>query len=325
MPLIYKTMGVAMLFAQYLPYAVVASGIAALSLILLLSIRKRLLRSRSGESSRAFIKRVREDHGMKNSGYTTEAPNEIRNTQANTRTSRFVSTKVEDMADAKNFSPSTAEALVDFEQTVKRLTAQLDNRAAMLDKMIRDADDRLRLLDIALDSVPGASISPSKIAHIAEEARKFKEQSVVELESYQTPQTENATAEPTSAYGSSKKNNGNGNRNAQPDIVVTPAASESVHTDRQLDGSKGHTHTNAQVNTNEDTSSNTQPDTSEPAQATDSPEPVTIAISSQSMIDPLSASVYELADRGRTPVQIAQYLDEQVGKIELIIALRPEY
>jgi len=317
MPLIYKTMGVAMLFAQYLPYAVVASGIAALSLILLLSIRKRLLRSRSGESSRAFIKRVREDHGMKNSSHAPQSANEIRNTQTNPRPNRFVSSKVEDMADAKNFSPSTAEALVDFQQTVKRLTAQLDNRAAMLDKMIRDADDRLRLLDIALDSVPGASISPSKIAHIAEEAMKFKEQSVVTLESYQTPQTDDSTSEPTPANGSTDKNNGNGNGNTQPDIVVTPAASTSVHNDRQPIDNKEHTNSNAQSN-------NTQPDVSEPTQAADSSEPVTIAISSESMIDPLSASVYELADRGRTPVQIAQYLDEQVGKVELILALRPE-
>ena len=38
--------------------------------------------------------------------------------------------------------------------------------------------------------------------------------------------------------------------------------------------------------------------------------------------DPLTRAVYELADQGRTPLEIAQKLDEQVGKIELIIALR---
>ncbi len=38
--------------------------------------------------------------------------------------------------------------------------------------------------------------------------------------------------------------------------------------------------------------------------------------------DPLSASVYELADRGRTAVEIARCLDEQIGKVELILALR---
>jgi hypothetical protein len=38
--------------------------------------------------------------------------------------------------------------------------------------------------------------------------------------------------------------------------------------------------------------------------------------------DPLTAAVYQLADDGHQPVQIAQQLDEQVGKVELILALR---
>lgn len=39
-------------------------------------------------------------------------------------------------------------------------------------------------------------------------------------------------------------------------------------------------------------------------------------------LDPLTRSVYELNDAGRRPVEIAQALDEQVGKVELILALR---
>jgi len=38
--------------------------------------------------------------------------------------------------------------------------------------------------------------------------------------------------------------------------------------------------------------------------------------------DALAKSVYQLADQGITPLDIARQLDEQVGKIELIIALR---
>jgi len=38
--------------------------------------------------------------------------------------------------------------------------------------------------------------------------------------------------------------------------------------------------------------------------------------------DPLTTTVYELADAGHDPVQIARQLDEQVGKVELILALR---
>ena len=40
------------------------------------------------------------------------------------------------------------------------------------------------------------------------------------------------------------------------------------------------------------------------------------------MIDPLTRSVYNLADYGRTSLEIAQELDEQIGKVELILSLR---
>lgn len=43
---------------------------------------------------------------------------------------------------------------------------------------------------------------------------------------------------------------------------------------------------------------------------------------SQHILDPLTRSVYSLADFGRTTIEIAQELDEQVGKVELILSLR---
>jgi len=39
-------------------------------------------------------------------------------------------------------------------------------------------------------------------------------------------------------------------------------------------------------------------------------------------IDPIAQQVYDLADQGRSPVQIAGALEEHVGKVELILALR---
>lgn len=57
--------------------------------------------------------------------------------------------------------------------------------------------------------------------------------------------------------------------------------------------------------------------------ATEAPaEPRPPASSAPREPDPLTRTVYELADQGRTPLEIAQELDEQVGKIELILALR---
>ena len=39
-------------------------------------------------------------------------------------------------------------------------------------------------------------------------------------------------------------------------------------------------------------------------------------------LDPLTRSVYGLADTGRSSLEIAQELEEQIGKVELILALR---
>jgi len=41
-------------------------------------------------------------------------------------------------------------------------------------------------------------------------------------------------------------------------------------------------------------------------------------------LDPLTQSVYELADSGKTTLEIAQQLDEQIGKVQLILSLRAE-
>lgn len=48
----------------------------------------------------------------------------------------------------------------------------------------------------------------------------------------------------------------------------------------------------------------------------------TATLSSRPAIDPLTRQVYDLADAGRTPLSIARDLNEQVGKVELILALR---
>ena len=40
--------------------------------------------------------------------------------------------------------------------------------------------------------------------------------------------------------------------------------------------------------------------------------------------DPLATAVYRLADEGRDPIAIARELDEQTGKVELILALRAD-
>jgi hypothetical protein len=44
----------------------------------------------------------------------------------------------------------------------------------------------------------------------------------------------------------------------------------------------------------------------------------------ESPSDPLISKIYELADAGQDSIQIAQQLDEHVGKVELVLALREQ-
>ena len=44
----------------------------------------------------------------------------------------------------------------------------------------------------------------------------------------------------------------------------------------------------------------------------------------QADTDPLARKIYKLADAGRDPAQIAQELDEHIGKVELVLALRTQ-
>lgn len=60
------------------------------------------------------------------------------------------------------------------------------------------------------------------------------------------------------------------------------------------------------------------PDEGEFPVAETAPAPARPALPS----DPLTRAVYELADAGRDPIAIARELDEQIGKVELILALR---
>ncbi|MEO1237983.1 MAG: hypothetical protein AAFX76_14455 [Planctomycetota bacterium] len=60
------------------------------------------------------------------------------------------------------------------------------------------------------------------------------------------------------------------------------------------------------------------PESSTPLSGAENPDAPPAASSS----DPVAADVYRLADEGLSPADIARRLDEHVGKVELILALR---
>ena len=211
-------------FARSLPGILMAGGVVLLTLLALMNLKSRLRRRRPNQTAREFIEQVRA---------TTEPSN--------------------DRLDAGSLTSH-----VELEERAKQLIAQIDNRTAQLESLLRQADERLALLDESLYHAPGTSISPSKVR--------------THLEPHDSTPGDNG-ARPQPAIMTHSLPEGGLARGATEDLLPTNGA-------MSFEG-----------------------DSRFPA-------------------DSLSASVYELADRGRSIVEIAQYLDEQVGKIELILALR---
>lgn len=52
------------------------------------------------------------------------------------------------------------------------------------------------------------------------------------------------------------------------------------------------------------------------------PEPARARPSREDATDPLNQRIYEMADEGMPPVEIARALSQQTGKVELVLALR---
>jgi hypothetical protein len=56
--------------------------------------------------------------------------------------------------------------------------------------------------------------------------------------------------------------------------------------------------------------------------AASQPAPTPRPVPRREVMDPLSRQVYDLSDKGLPPVEIARQLNQQTGKVELILALR---
>ncbi|GEM_PF-1251026 len=146
--------------------------------------------------------------------------------------------------------------VVEAHESVRQLINALDTRCKTLEILLRQADDRIRQLEDALDDRVGASISPTRTA-LPGRARRADDEDQLATTSID-PRDETQPAD---------------DPHDSPQVEVTKAGAAFF----------------------------------------------------SGPIDPLTANVYELADRGRSPVEIARYLDEQVGKVELILALRGDH
>lgn len=218
-------------FSEHLPALLLAAGIALLSFLLLMNLRLKLhQRAASRHISPAFAAGASGSHS---NGLALGAG--------------FGLTPRRGAAHRAADPPTITDPVaVDAHQLLNRLMSELDTRSRTLEVLLRQADERIRQLEEALDERVGASISPTRTALSDLGRRSHGDAAAAGLME---------GADPDSV--------------SRPHVEVLPPASRANCT-----------------------------------------------------TDPLTASIYELADRGRSPLEIARHLDEQVGKVELILALR---
>lgn len=204
-------------FSQYLPHLLWIFSILILVTLALMNLRTRWARRRlTTERPREFIDRVRADA--------------VRQAPEASRRAAMIEPHRNKSGESEESGVMPAEAVE------RRLESELETKQAVLRTLIRQADERIAMLNGLLDRLPAASISPRRLGSQAMTS------------------------------------------------TVTRHDHDRAHRD-------------------------------------DSAAAIPI-IPDRPLSDPLTSSIYELADRGRSPIEIARELNEQVGKVQLILALR---
>jgi len=244
--------------SQHLPSILITVSIVLLTIFILMNLRRRLSARSRHINPRDMIEDIREN-----------AAEESRRAALRSRASLMNRKHPITSDPTLMFDKDPTKAIVEFEAMARRLTAHMDTRAAILDKLIHDADKQIQRIRAITADLPGASISPTNL-NISEETS------------------------PTPNPSNNEKHN-------DPTIIINHQPEQPQN------------HTNQHI-----------PNNSTPTNHNGStPTPISPPIPINQPTNSLTANIYELADRGLSPVAIARDLDEPIGKIELILALRP--
>jgi len=254
--------------SQHLPSILITVSVVLLTILILLNLRRRIARRSQHIHPRELINDIREN-----------ATTESRAASLRSRASLMKKNQPITSDPTLMFDKDPTKAIVEFEAMVRRLTAHMDTRAAILDKLIHDADERIKRIRAITADLPGASISPTNL-NITQETPPQQNKPV------NTNHHDPAVIIKHNTNLETEHNNNptNNNHHTPP---KNPPTNNSTHP------------------TNKNTSTTTPPQIP-------TPHPT----------NSLSDNIYELADRGLSSIAIARDLDEPIGKIELILALR---
>ena len=250
--------------SQHLPSILITVSIVLLTLFILMNLRRRISTRSRAVNPRELIEETRE-----------KAVTQSR--KASLQSSFMNQSKPNKASPILMFDKDPTKAIVEYDAMVRRLTAHMDTRIAILNKLIRDADERIKRARAITADLPGASISPTNL--------------------------NTSPTDPQPEITITNNSNTNHTQNHHTPHQNTPSAEPS----RMTQHNHNHNHATTKNTTPSTGNNNISPPINHHHQQTDS----------------LTSGIYELADRGLSPIAIAQDLDEHVGKVELILALRP--
>ncbi|MCC7205415.1 MAG: hypothetical protein IT441_10075 [Phycisphaeraceae bacterium] len=208
--------------------------------------------------------------------------------------------QVERWRQEKGLRGDLEELMVEIEQLAKRMAAQLDAKAARIEQLLEEADQKVTDLERRSTSVPA---TPSRSSE--------------------------PTIRPTTPETSDRTRDALETDESKPAFPSAPTPVVAASPMTRPDAPTGPVRVKTrQVTTPAPVAMAQAPQTAPP-----SPTPSPVAATVQEPTPPtagragsdkpsLSRSVYQLADQNLSAEQIARQLGEHVGKVELILALR---
>lgn len=180
--------------------------------------------------------------------------------------------------------------MVEIEQMAKRLSSQIDSKTVRLEKLLSEADHKID----QLERMTGQTAPPGEAASSQNPGTTDSHGSGSTNGS--SPSMDHAGSSASAATWSDQANDPTrfeSSALSSSDALDQPSASRDVEARGMASSKTGH-----------------------------AALPQAGYRSSDAHDDPLTRSIYELADAGKAAQQIASELNEHTGKVELILALR---
>ena len=198
------------------------------------------------------------------------------------------------------------EAMVELEELTRHFSAQLDAKSIKLEQLIEEADAAIRRMESMGGTIAAAESNMPATATAPVETDTATDTDYDETDSYD----DNDNYEDDAAYEDDDSYEESGDRN-------------EIREDNSYEDDSYQDNSYEDDSYEDDSYDDDVPnDESDSSQASPAPNASTEMNPVPSGDEELAGKIYALADEGKQPVEIAKELGEDIGKVDLVLALR---